>query len=174
MNFIDPFGLSFWETLKNFGKALVDVGKKALIIGSAAIAIIGTIGTAIAVTVGSGGAGAAVAIPAVAIAIEAEITLAAASLTVVAAGEIAELSGEIGEKINKNPTNTNLREIKKHSEANEIAEKFGYKNAEELKSDFVSDESLFYMKIDKKTGEIILERINDSSIQVPTGLKVVK
>lgn len=109
-----------------------------------------------------------------AIAIEAEITLAAASLTVVAAGEIAELSGEIGEKINKNPTNTNLREIKKHSEANEIAENLGYKNAEELKSDFVSDESPFNMKIDKKTGEIVLERINDSSIQVPTGLKVVK
>ncbi|MDL2251014.1 hypothetical protein LJC51_10225, partial [Lachnospiraceae bacterium OttesenSCG-928-J05] len=59
---------------------------------------------------------------------------------------------------------------KNNKEANKQAQKQGYKDAHELKDDYVEGHgSEFDMKHDKKTGEIYLEN-KDGTIQIPTGL----
>jgi len=65
-----------------------------------------------------------------------------------------------------------LQIFKNNKIANEIAQKLGFEGAEDLKKFFVgkSNISKFNIKYDKDTGEIVLESINDSSVQIPTGL----
>lgn len=102
------------------------------------------------------------------------------------AGEIVDGAKETAEKAtdwikekfgggssNGKPTQKpSLKIFKNNKEANKMAEKFGYDNTEALKEAFVgkSNISKFNMKYDTKTGEIFLESIKDSSIQVSTGL----
>lgn len=68
-----------------------------------------------------------------------------------------------------------LNDLKK-DEANRVAKKFGYKNAEELKTDCLKDTKYtresahFNIKRDSRTRELVLESRRDSSIHVPTGL----
>jgi len=67
----------------------------------------------------------------------------------------------------------NLVRVESNKRANLIAQKVGYKNAEALKKDCLenkNDISLFDMFENKTTGEIILVRKTDSSIQISTGL----
>ncbi len=61
---------------------------------------------------------------------------------------------------------------KNNKEANKQAQKQGYKDAHDLKKDYVGKENVskFDMKYDTKTGEIYLES-KDGKIQIPTGLK---
>lgn len=65
-----------------------------------------------------------------------------------------------------------LKKVKNNKEANKIAKEFGYEGAEDLKQSYVGKGAIskFNMKYDSKTGEIVLESIKDTSIQVPTGL----
>jgi len=73
----------------------------------------------------------------------------------------------------KNKKSTNLKKINGNKEANKAAKKAGYKGAkaaEALKADFVKNGANFNMMKDTKTGEIILQSIKDSSVQIPTGL----
>ncbi len=75
---------------------------------------------------------------------------------------------------NKNPKkdkDTNLKKISNNKEANKIAKKLGYKGAEALKAEFVSQGSKFNMMKNTKTGEIILQAI-EGSAQVATKLFV--
>ncbi len=65
-----------------------------------------------------------------------------------------------------------LQIFKSNKIANQIAQKLGYQGAEDLKKAFVGKGNIskFNIKYNKDTGEIVLESIRDSSIQVPTGL----
>ncbi|MBQ7171523.1 MAG: RHS repeat-associated core domain-containing protein [Clostridia bacterium] len=92
-NCIDPLGTSFWSVLKQVGKTFV---KAAIIVGGAASIGI-TIGAAITGTIGSGGIGGVVAIPA-AIAITAEI-VTEVTIAVATVGAASIITGEIGEEI---------------------------------------------------------------------------
>ena len=60
---------------------------------------------------------------------------------------------------------------KNNKEANEQAQKQGYKNAHDLKADYVGkpNVSKYDMKYDTQTKEIYLES-KDGKIQIPTGL----
>ena len=75
-------------------------------------------------------------------------------------------SGKTEEK-----TKPSNKPYKNNKEANKQAQKHGYKDAHELKEDYVgkSNTSKYDMKYDTKTGEIYLEN-KDGTIQVPTGL----
>ena len=85
------------------------------------------------------------------------------------------LGGDLGDLISQiegSDSGNNLKKVRKNKRANEIAEQFGYDDAEDLKEAYVFKEHIseFNMMIDSETGEIILESISDSSIHVPTGL----
>ena len=89
---------------------------------------------------------------------------------------IQENQGDNDSSDNSNGDNDNnhqnLKKIKNNNEANKVARDNGYRNAEELKGDYVprSEISKFNMMRNTKTGEIILESISDSSIHISTGL----
>lgn len=58
-----------------------------------------------------------------------------------------------------------------HLAFNLQGQEIGYDGAEQLKEDFVfKDGAKFNMMIDTETGEVVLVSINDSPIQVHTGL----
>lgn len=69
-------------------------------------------------------------------------------------------------------SSSSLKKIRSNARANEIARQLGYDGAEDLKEAFVGRSSIskFNMMYDTKTGEIVLVSIEDSSIQVQTGL----
>jgi len=63
------------------------------------------------------------------------------------------------------------KKVNGNDRANEIAQRFGYKNAEELKDAFVQGVgSHFNMYTDSNTGEIILIDSHNSSVIISTGL----
>jgi hypothetical protein len=64
----------------------------------------------------------------------------------------------------------NLKSLN-NKEANKMAQDLGYEGAEQLKDDFVpGNGAKFNIKYDSKTGEVVLESIKESNIQVSTGL----
>lgn len=67
-----------------------------------------------------------------------------------------------------------LTKVKTKKRANEIAQKFGYKDAEDLKAAYTEDVggkgSHFDMMTDNNTGEVVLESIRDRSVHISTGL----
>lgn len=64
-----------------------------------------------------------------------------------------------------------IKKIKSNKEANKIAKQFGYDNAEQLKQDYVNRSgSHFNMFYNTKTGEVILQSIGNSKLNIPTGL----
>lgn len=64
-----------------------------------------------------------------------------------------------------------LKNFKNNKKANEAAQQFGYETAEELKDDYVpGNGAKFNMKYDSVTHEIILERIQDTSVLIHTNL----
>ena len=65
-----------------------------------------------------------------------------------------------------------LKKIDGNKQANEVARNNGYENAEALKADYVSKNNVSQFNImrNTRTGEIILQKISDSSVQISTGL----
>lgn len=64
-----------------------------------------------------------------------------------------------------------LQQIRNNKRANEIAQKLGYENAEDLKRNYVYNNiSRYNIVYDKKTGEIFLQLIRNSTQIVETGL----
>ena len=81
------------------------------------------------------------------------------------------VSGKAVENAVTKTAKLSLKTLKNNKEANSLAQKLGYKGAEELKKDFVGRAGAkFNIKYDSKTGEIILESIKDSTVKVRTGL----
>jgi RHS repeat-associated protein len=66
-----------------------------------------------------------------------------------------------------------LKKLKNNSDANKIAEEYGYRKAEDFKEYFVgkANVSKYNIKYNPKTGEIVLEAIQGGK-QVPTGLQM--
>ena len=63
-----------------------------------------------------------------------------------------------------------FNKIKNNREANKLAQKFGYKNAESFKREFVFNDGVhFNIALNKSTGEIILVSIYNSKIVINTG-----
>lgn len=73
---------------------------------------------------------------------------------------------------NNNGAKPSNKPYKNNKDANKQAQKHGYKDAHDLKADYVGKKNVskFDMKYDTKTGEIYLES-KDGTIQIPTGLK---
>lgn len=71
----------------------------------------------------------------------------------------------------KNGGRPSNKPYKNNKEANAQAQKHGYKDAHDLKRDYVgkANVSKYDMKYDTKTGEIYLEN-KAGTIQIPTGL----
>ena len=89
----------------------------------------------------------------------------------VAAGSVQySFAKNYEEQVSK--SSQSLKKVGSNKEANKIAQENGFNSAEDLKEDYVGKSSIskFNMKYDPKTGEIILESIKDTSVQVHTGL----
>jgi RHS repeat-associated protein len=80
-----------------------------------------------------------------------------------------------GNKKGNSDTKQQLNKLKKNSDANKIAEEYGYKKAEDFKQEYVGKQNVskFNIKYNPKTGEIVLEAIQGGK-QVSTGLKMPK
>lgn len=79
-------------------------------------------------------------------------------------------SSDSNSKNNNEEIKPSLKPFKNNKEANKIAQKLGYDNAEYLKQDYVGREGAkFNIKYDTNTREIYLESIKDG-VQIPTGL----
>ncbi|WP_314065402.1 DUF4279 domain-containing protein [uncultured Vagococcus sp.] len=92
--------------------------------------------------------------------------------------EIVSAANNMGGGHNWDPTlngtgaGNSYKIVKNNKEANKLAKKNGNEGAEALKEEYVGrgNGTLFNMHIDTSTSEIILIKINDSSIKVSTGL----
>jgi hypothetical protein len=80
-----------------------------------------------------------------------------------------------GNKKGDSNSNQQLKKLGKNSDANKIAEEYGYKKAEDFKQDFVGKQNIskYNIKYNPKTGEIVLEAIRGGK-QISTGLKMPK
>ena len=72
-------------------------------------------------------------------------------------------------KSNNGSPGKDYTKARSNKQANEWAKRFGYENAEVLKSDYVARGSQFNMYLNKKTGEIILIGIK-TGVEIATGL----
>ncbi|MBC1210558.1 hypothetical protein HB815_06430 [Listeria booriae] len=156
------------NNLYYIGKLLSDVGSLAVgglgIVGGGALA---GVGVGLDVT----GVGTVVGVPANI----AGVALASGSAAVATSGgtnfvrDAKDLFSNIKES---GASRYDLKKVKNNKEANKLAKEFGYEGAEDLKESYVGKGAIskFNMKYDSKTGEIVLESIKDTSIQVPTGL----
>ena len=122
----------------------------------------------------SGGGSSAVSLPVIVTAGSA--AAAGAGVAVNALGnmfhfEVSINSDGKGEAESETKSKPGNKPYKNNKEANKQAQKHGYKDAHELKADYVgkSNVSKYDMKYDTKTGEIYLES-KDGKTQIPTGL----
>jgi len=78
-----------------------------------------------------------------------------------------------GDKVSSNAGN--FKDIGDNKRANQIAQQYGYKGAEDLKKAYIGEKaptSPWNMGYDKKTSEIIIYKKSDRSVNIATGLYI--